>query len=333
MSEIYNNIDDLLGKKLANEISPEEENTLQNWLKESPNNEQYFKDFQWLWAQTHLAKSTKQVDTEGALATLHTRMDAETPTLKAVKTPSKIFNIYTIMKAAAVVFIAFGLYNQFAKPIPPVSFVAQNKPQTDTLMDGSIITLNKKSGLTLSERFNKNERRMKLTGEAYFQVAHDATRPFVVDVQDVEVKAVGTAFNIDNVTDARFVSILVTDGKIKISGRVETKFAVKGETAIYDTQLGTISIEKKAEDNKLAYKTRQFRFDETPLSIAVAEISKAYSVSILLKNKELERCPVVVTFDNKSLEEMLEILKVTCPFTIEKVGDEYILSKDKVINE
>jgi transmembrane sensor len=333
MSEIYNNIDDLLGKKLAHETSSEEDNILQNWLKESPTNEQYFKDFQWLWAQTQLAKSTKRVDTEGALAALHTRMDAETPALKAVKTPSKIFNIYTIMKAAAVVFIAFGLYNQFAKPTPPLSIVAQNKPQTDTLMDGSIITLNKKSGLTLSERFNKNERRMKLTGEAYFQVAHDVTRPFVVDVQDVEVKAVGTAFNIDNVTDARFVSIMVTDGKVKISSRVETKFAEKGETALYDSQTGSISIEKKEDSNKLAYKTRQFRFDETPLSKAVAEISKAYDVRILLKNKELEQCPVVATFDNKPLEEMLEILKGSCSFTIERVGDDYILSKENGGNE
>jgi transmembrane sensor len=333
MAEFYNPIDELLGKKLAQETTAEEDATLLNWLNKSLDNEQYFKDFQWLWAQSHRPQSTKQVDTEGALATMHKRMDAEMPALKVVKMPSKIFNIYTIMKIAAVFLIAFGLYNQFAKPAPPLSIVAQNKPQTDTLMDGSIITLNKKSGLTLSERFNKNERRMKLTGEAYFQVAHDATRPFVVDVQDLEVKAVGTAFNIDNVTNLRFVSIMVTEGKVKISGQKETKYAEKGETAVYDSQTGTISVEKRENSNQLAYKTRQFHFDETPLSIAVAEIGKAYSVSIILKNKELANCPVVVSFDNRPLEDMLDVLKMTCSFTVEKVGEDYILSVGSVKNE
>jgi transmembrane sensor len=332
MSEIYNNMDDILAKSLAQETSAEEEAIVQNWLKASSENVQYFKEFQWLWSQTQEAKPLKPVNTEGALEKLHTRMDAA-PALKAVKSPTQFFNLSFIMKAAAVLLIAFGIYSQFIKTDPPQTFAAVAKPKTDTLVDGSIVTLNKKSSLVLSERFNKRERRMKLTGEAYFEVAHDATRPFVVDVQDLEVKAVGTAFNIDNTTDVRFTSILVTDGKVQVTGRVETKFAVKGETAIYDNQTGRILIEMKQNENKLAYKTHQFHFDETPLSLAVLELSKAYGVSIILKNKQLEQCPVVVKFDNKSLEDVLTVLGNTCAFKFEKVGEEIVLSSSNVSNE
>jgi transmembrane sensor len=332
MSKIYNNMDDILAKKLAHETTAEEETIVQNWLKTSPENQVYFEDFQWLWAQTHGAKILKPVNTEGALRKLHTRMEAAS-TLKVVKSKTKFFNLSFIMKTAAVLCIAFGIYSQFIKTDAPQTFATVAKPKTDTLMDGSIVTLNKKSSLVLAERFNKRERRMTLTGEAYFEVAHDATRPFVVDVQDLEVKAIGTAFNIDNTTDAGIVSILVTNGKVQVASRVETKFAVKGENAIYDLKTGHILIETKQNDNKLAYKTHQFHFDETPLGLVVLELSKAYNVSIILKNKQLEQCPVVVNFDNKSVEEVLTILGSTCAFKFEKVGEDIILSSIDTRNE
>lgn len=346
MSEIYEEMDDLLGKSLAKEATEAEALRVQNWLKESPDHAAYFIDFQWVWSQMQLAKPQKPVDTEGALANLHARMDAlsdtyseartDTPPqgMAVVKTPAKIFNIYTLMKIAAVVFLGFATFNYLNRPADvPKMLAAVDKPVTDTLVDGSIITLNKKSGLVLADRFNKNERRMTLTGEAYFEVAHDATRPFVVEVQNVEVKAVGTAFNIDNGTDARLVSITVTDGKIKITGRDKSAFAEKGETATYDTETGVIRVEKRANPNVLAYKTRQFHFDETPLSIAVAEISKAFDVSITLQDAELGRCPVVVSFENKPLEEILDVLKSSCAFYVHKVGEGFILNREKTRNE
>jgi transmembrane sensor len=323
MSEIYENIDELLAKKLAQETTAEEDEAVDNWLKASPENVQYFKEFEWLWAQTTLSTPQKRVDTEGALHALHNRMNA-VPALKVVKSP--IFNLSFIMKIAAAFLLFVGIYSQFKRPEIPQIIATTTAAQTDTLTDGSVITLNKRSGLTLAKGFNKNERRMKLTGEAYFEVAHDATRPFVVDVQNVEIQAVGTAFNIDNATDERFISVMVTDGKIKITSRTDVQFAVKGETAIYDNQTGSLVIERKENKNKLSYKTRQFHFDETPLSMVVAELSKAYETVIVLKNKQLEGCPVVVTFDNKSLDEILNILGTTFSFTVEKDGEIFILS-------
>jgi hypothetical protein len=60
--------------------------------------------------------------------------------------------------------------------------------------------------------------------------------------------------------------------------------------------------------------------------MAVSELSKAYGVTIILKNKQLAQCPVVVSFDNKPLEDILEILRGSCSFTVEKVGEDYILN-------
>ncbi len=322
MTEFYDNIDDILAKKLANETTAEEEAAVQNWLEKSPDNPAYFKEFTWLWEQTQAAKkqSHQKVDTEKALEKLHTEMDAA-PRIQVVKPSSKIFNLSFIMKAAAVFLIAFGIYNQYFKTAdvqPAQTIVASAQPLTDTLTDGSVVTLNKKSGLILVEGFNKKERRMKLMGEAYFEVAHDATRPFVVEIQNVEVMAVGTAFNIDNVSDDRFITILVTDGKVKIAAIKQIEYAEKGEKAIYNRQTGAISIEKSTANNALAYKTRQFHFDETPLSKAVAELSRVYETPILIKNKNLENCPLVVDFDNKTLDEILIVLADTFSFSVEK---------------
>ncbi len=330
MTEFYDNIDDILAKKLANETTAEEDTAVQNWLEKSPDNPAYFKEFTWLWEQTQAAKkqSHQKVDTEKALEKLHTEMDAA-PRMQIVKPSSKIFNLSFFMKVAAVFLIALGIYNQYFKTSdvqPAQAIVASAQPLTDTLTDGSVVTLNKKSGLTLVEGFNKKERRMKLTGEAYFEVAHDATRPFVVEIQNVEVMAVGTAFNIDNVSDERFITILVTDGKVKIAAIKQIEYAKKGEKAIYNRQTGTISIEKSTTDNALAYKTRQFHFDETPLSKAVAELSRVYETPILIKNKNLENCPLVVDFDNKTLDEILIVLADTFSFSVEKNENGVVLT-------
>ena len=324
MSEIYKNIDELLAKQLAKETTIDDEKTIDNWLKASPDNAQYLKEFQWLWAQTQLSTPQKRVDTEGALAALHKRMDAP-PTLKIVRFPIT-FNLSFIMKIAAVFLLFFGIYNQFKTPKVPKIIATTTVAATDTLADGSVITLNRRSGLTLAKGFNKNERRMTLTGEAYFEVAHDATRPFVVSIQNIDIQAVGTAFNIDNATNEQLVTVMVTDGKVKITSQMETKYGEKGQTVIYDRQTGSMVIEAKTDNNKLAYKTRQFHFDETPLSMVVAELSKVYEQPIILTNKQLERCPVVVTFDNKSLEDVLGVLATTFSFAVEKQGDAFILN-------
>jgi ferric-dicitrate binding protein FerR (iron transport regulator) len=328
MNELYKDIDALLAKMLSQEASAEEINAVEKWQAASPENQQYFKEFQWIWEKSQAANAIQKVDTEAALQKVHQRIDAA-PSLRVVKKPVKFLNLSFLMKIAAAVMIGIFFYNQFSKPDLPVSMVTASKPQTDTLTDGSIITLNKKSALTLSEKFNKNERRMALTGEAYFEVAHDVERPFVVEIQNLEVQAVGTAFNIDNNSNLRFVSIMVTDGKVKISHKTDVHFVVKGQTAIYDTETATLSIETAEDKNKLAYKTNQFHFNETPLRVALNQLSKGYDTAFIVNNKELENCLLTVTFDNKSLDEILDVIALTFSCTIEKKTEGIILNGGK----
>jgi transmembrane sensor len=328
MNELNQEIDVLLAKICSQEASQEEIKAVEKWQAASPENQQYFKDFQWIWEKSQAANAWQKVDTEAALQKVHQRINAA-PSLRVVKKPIKILNFSLLMKIAAVVMIGMFFYHQFSKPDLPVSIVTTSKPQTDTLTDGSVITLNKKSALLLSEKFNKNERRMALTGEAYFEVAHDVARPFIVEIQNLEVQAVGTAFNIDNSPNLRFVSVMVTDGKVKISHKSAEYFAVKGQTAIYDTENDTLSIENAEDKNKLSYKTNQFHFDEIPLHIALNQLSKGYDTAFIVNNKELENCPLTVTFDNKSLDEILNIIALTFSCTIEKKTEGIILNGGK----
>lgn len=328
MNELYQNIDVLLAKILSKEASAEEINAFENWQAESLENQEYFKAFQWVWENSQTANGWQKVDTEAALEKMNQRIDAA-PSLQVQKNPTKILNLSFLMKIAAVVLIGMFFYNQFSKPDSSVSIVTTTKPQTDTLSDGSIITLNKKSALLLSDKFNKNERRMALTGEAYFEVAHDVERPFIVEIQNLEVQAVGTAFNIDNNSNPRFVAIMVTEGKVKISHKTAEYFAEKGQMAIYDSETEMINIKTEEDKNKLAYKTNQFHFDETPLRIALNQLSAGYDTNFLVNNKTLENCLLTVTFDNKSLDEILDIIALTFSCTIEKKADGIILNGGK----
>ena len=81
--------------------------------------------------------------------------------------------------------------------------------------------------------FSKKERRVRLQGEAYFAVAKDSEKPFIIDVNTLEVKVVGTAFKIDNLSQPSKVIVVVDEGIVEVHGRKDMKRLTKNEKAIF----------------------------------------------------------------------------------------------------
>jgi transmembrane sensor len=199
---------------------------------------------------------------------------------------------------------------------------------TDTLSDGSIITLNRNSGLSIANGFNRKERRMALRGEAYFEVAPDKTRPFVVAVNDLEIKVVGTAFNVDNASIPGKVLIAVTHGKVLVSTGGQSLYLSAGEQAEYNQQTHLLSrIETQQNPNTLAYKNKVFQFNATPLREVVRQLNSAYGTKISLQNQTLEACPLTARYNNLGINRVLELIADSFSFKLEKNPDgTYVLS-------
>ncbi|MCC7246455.1 MAG: FecR domain-containing protein [Saprospiraceae bacterium] len=306
---MHEHIDDLIAKELSGEITRDEAAELQRWLGESPDNQAYKSQLARLWA---LAPEVKQrdmqhFDTEKALEKVNARIArTHTPRMSW-----RAFMPYAIAAAVALLVTAIYWWQMPDTGQLPIQMATlPTEVQSHTLADGSQITLNRNSGLTVQAGFNKKERRLALRGEAYFEVAPDKTRPFIVSVNDLEVKVLGTAFNVDNNSDPNRVIISVTHGKVSVQAASISLLLTAGEQAVYDKAKQTLTkIEPEQQDpNAMAYKNKVLRFDAAPLSDVVKALNKVYGVKIEFRNPRLESCRLTARYNDLSIDRVMELI-------------------------
>jgi len=323
MPDNYSDIDELLAKRLAGETAPEEEQTIDRWLAAAAENRQYFEGLQRLWQQAAQARTLvpQSVDVEAALR----KVKAAFPQQTVPKVRVRVLRMWWSAAAVIVAIIAAIFFFQTPSPVQPTEIATTITTLTDTLTDGSVVVLNRQSGLHIEQDFNRQERRMRLSGEAYFQVAHDTTRAFIVDVEQLEVRVLGTEFNVDSRSQAGFVTVTVSTGKVQLRSTTQTEYLYAGQQAVYAAATGKITRQRQTNPNVLAYKSRQFQFDGTPLQEVLRQLSDVYGVSISLKNKSLKDCQLSAPFNNLELNQVLAIIADSFDLTVERTGTSVVL--------
>ncbi len=321
MNELYE-IDDLIAKVLADEATDVEQADLNRWLAESPTNEKYFADIKQIWTQSGDSLDALDVDTDEAWSRVQGRIHA--PPKKLTVSWLSMPNIMKIAAAALLLFGAIQFFNSGStlknKEIIAATFVSK-----DTLSDGSQVILNKKSSLTTV--FSKKERRVKMAGEAFFNVAHDTEKPFVIEVKTLEIKVVGTSFNVDNLSEVGKIIVVVETGKVLLRGANGAEiYLEKDDKAVYDVATGQFERTKNADKNVVAYKNH-LDFDRTTLRDAVKQINQLFDAHIEIASPSIENCLISTTYDKSvDLEFYLkEIIGESIDLTVEKTANKIVL--------
>jgi ferric-dicitrate binding protein FerR (iron transport regulator) len=298
-------IDDLIAKVLTDEASDEEQASLRSQLAASPELQQYFEQMKRLWDASETATEQLDVNTDTAWAKVQARIHAQDkPQTKSEDKPLTIswLNSKNLLRMAAtftLLAVATFLMLQKKGPlsITPVETLveAHDTVLAKTLADNSMITLNKKSTLTTS--FNDKERRVKLVGEAYFEVAHDTVKPFFIDVQNLEIRVVGTAFNVDERSELGKITVSVTEGRVLLKGTKRSVVLSKGEETKYNVATGDFETTANRSLNFMAYKTKELVYDNQPLSKVARDINEFYGVSVEIISEEIKNCPISGRFN------------------------------------
>jgi transmembrane sensor len=214
------------------------------------------------------------------------------------------------------------------------------------LPDGSRIEL--KDGSQVVVLYSETERRVKLTGgEAHFTVWKDASRPFVVDAAGVEVRAIGTAFNVR--LDEKAIEVLVTEGKVQVenttegeetavnhpagadngpSGELPQLFVSKGERAVVPLMaaeaVATVVTPVSAEDisQELAWQAPRLQFKDTPLADAVTEFNRLNRHQLVIGDPKLESLLIGGTFRPDNVEGFIRLLDTTLGIRADNLGDD-----------
>lgn len=161
------------------------------------------------------------------------------------------------------------------------------RPYHLTLSDGSKLLVNVASKIRFPESFGQNERRIDLiSGEAFFEVKHDANRPLSVYVKGQVIKDLGTQFNINAYEDEAVVRTTLTQGSLSVSKDGRTRVLIPGQQAVVDNR---ISVIKDADlETILAWKEGMFKFDSTPLADIMKQVSRWYDVEVVYQDEALK---------------------------------------------
>ena len=177
------------------------------------------------------------------------------------------------------------------------------------LRDGTHVWLNADSKLEFPDEFAASERQVKLSGEGYFEVAHDKNAPFKVISRTQEIAVLGTHFNLDAYEDEKIVRTTLLEGSVKVSNKSGEKFLRPGYQAANDGNQLTVA--KTDVKTAVAWKNKQFLFERENIKAIMKKVERWYDVEVVYTGKISEETfsGGVSRFDN--LSEILHSLEST----------------------
>lgn len=179
------------------------------------------------------------------------------------------------------------------------------------LPDGTKVWLNAASSLKYPALFANNERKVELTGEAYFEVAKEKSHPFRVISKNQTVEVLGTHFNINAYADDKAIKTTLLEGSVKVNNQAFTKTLKPNEQAFTNNYgLGTIAILQVDTDDETAWKNGEFRFNNAGLKDILHQLDRWYDLKIDYNNIPAKRFNGMVPRKAK-LSEVLNMLELT----------------------
>jgi transmembrane sensor len=283
-----------------------------------PVTETFDVDAAWLNVNRHMGESPFTI--------IHQAPVARTITMRVLKYAASI---------AAVVLIAFAVF-QITRDNHNVmkSFASGTDISSPlALSDGSHIVLNAGSQVKYPEKFGSHGREVYFWGEAFFEIASDPTRPFVIETGDARIKVLGTSFNVKAYPETGITEVVVNTGTVlfyyvdendNILGQVVLH---KGDKGTYDRKTRKLARMLNDDINFNSWKTNILVFNATSLDKVMDVVGKKYGVNFHMDSSELSQLKLTATFDHESLDSVLEVLSLVHKLHFTHNGKDYLVKK------
>jgi transmembrane sensor len=203
------------------------------------------------------------------------------------------------------------------------------------LKDGSLVILQPKSEIQFNQNFGSDQRDVKLIGEAFFEIAKDASHPFLVHTEGLVTKVLGTSFNIKANPGDKNIVVDVKTGKVAVyreNNKVskEEYHLTPNQQAIYFRSTGKI-LQKLQEDPQIIISEKEInemKFDDTPVVDVFVAIEKAYGVDLVYDEDIFQSCFITTRMTSEGLYEKLQIICTALGATYE-IDDTKVLLHGK----
>ncbi len=312
----HNEFITLAVKKLSGEASADELHQLHSLIDAKAENRRLFEELEETWISSEKARGITVTEIDEEWQRLEKAMQ---PAISVATFPAWLKLAASIALLVSVSLLIFQLSRNDQETL-----VAEGKIITKTLSDGSLITLKAGTEMKYNPGFSEDRREILLDGEAFFEVARDIERPFIVHTHSIVVTVLGTSFNV-KADESETAEVVVVDGlvSVKFGGKEVTLNPTEKAVAVIASE--NLSRTKNEDPNFLSWKTMQFHFNNTPLKQVVADLNHAFQSAIYV-DENLQNCPVTVSFDGQKLESILRVLEATLNLSIKEQGNQKLLT-------
>lgn len=240
------------------------------------------------------------------------------------------FRWQRIAAAVAILLVAGFAINNFFLDTPYQTHATNNNDTIALdLEEGTTVTLNKSSSLSYPEQFTAQERLVKLTGEAFFDVTKDPKRPFKIETPEAFIEVLGTSFNVKSSPSDHFLEVFVKTGSVKVTAKDggHSKVLKPGDVYQLDFEENQVLLSKDPEEKALNWRKNKLVFKNQPLSSIFEQLGDFYEVQFDLQDASLKSCPFTINLTGEELKDALDAIKETCSLEIELTKDkQYMVS-------
>jgi ferric-dicitrate binding protein FerR (iron transport regulator) len=374
-NENINSAEALITGYLKGELTDDETRQLINWIKLNSANKRYFDEYCEIWITTKASLKNPGYRFQEGFWKFKQKIKID----EEIQTGStKVYRLGAIIKYAAIFIIAFSLSgvlfyftgkNQasisqlsYSELTVPMGSRAQFK-----LSDGTAVTLNAGSRLKYDNNFGISDRVVELEGEAYFKIATDHNRPFMVKTSHLNVRATGTAFNVKAYSDDKTIETTLVEGSVSIEEVTDKRdtqirilkpnqkltFFKEDSTSVEEMvieegksknniqslpsqkikEVSRIVTENVNVEPLISWKGNRWIFEKQSLSEIATELERRFDVQIVFESEELKTFRFTGIMLAEPIEQVLKVMSISAPINFKLKGRVVTLSENKSFEE
>lgn len=330
MSSSFEQISMMLPGYFSGDLSEENRAIIERWRQELPDNEKEFTGFRKAWEAYPLLHEMEQYNALKALEKVHHRIDRK-------EHKKWITGLQRIAAILALPLLIYSGYLTFKKTTPsgvlsqePVWQTISTPPGVKTtffLPDSTRIWLNSSSSITFPGIFSENTRQVSVTGEAFMDVQTNEDQPFIVDLGKIHVKVLGTRFDVIHYEKEKQSEIILETGKITLCqgssvNEQELTPLNPGELAVFDKASNRIGISRVQTQKYTSWINGKLIFRDDRMDEVVRKLNRWFNVEITIADPEIESYVYTATFQDESIDQILELLTLSAPIRYQVIQRE-----------
>lgn len=316
-------------KFIEGKSNPTEKQTVIQWIRKDIEHQKRFN----IIKATHVAEkldSSKEINIENAYKYFTTQKNKRKRTRRIALVASLVLPFLLWYTYTSLPYTNFtGAQNTLSSNIKVIS-TEYGDHEMITLPDGSTVTLNSNSSIKYHGDFDQTIRKVTLTGEAFFDIKRDETRPFIVHTEHLKVKVLGTSFNVKSYPKDEKIETTLVSGKVEVIQDKKKNAIVlqPSHRATFDKSKSDIKVDKVDSKSIVAWQEGKLIFDNTPLKQVILDLNRKYNVEFVVQSDALLQYKYTGEFDNLELEDVLELLKISSPINYKYINNKIMLNSE-----